>query len=342
MTSPSKIKVHIKNNHHAPNTFPNTPSGEEVFTLTRERFDAAAAEFPAVAAKLEVLIDWDLDNFTASMASAEVLVAWNLPTENLAQVAPRLKWIHITGAGVEHLAPLNWLPKGVTLVNNKGVHAIKGGEFGAMAILMLNNAMPAIIANQARAVYDSIYSTPVAGKTVVVVGVGNIGKAVAKNAKALGLHVIGVSRHGNPVDQVDEIFAVAQLGQALPRADFVFVVTPLTGETRNLVNRERLGLLKPGAGLVNIGRAGVVDYSALAEKLEAGALCGAILDVFDEEPLPVDSPLWKVPNLILTPHISSDDGNQYAALTLKLFFENMQRHINREALHNQVRTDLGY
>ena len=105
MTSPSKIKVHIKNNHHAPGTFPNTLSGEEVFTLTRERFDAAAAEFPAVAAKLEVLIDWDLDNFTASMASAEVLVAWNLPTENLAQVAPRLKWIHITGAAWSILLP---------------------------------------------------------------------------------------------------------------------------------------------------------------------------------------------------------------------------------------------
>ncbi len=342
MTSSDKIKVHIKNNHHAPNTFPNTPSGEEVFTLTRERFDAAAAEFPEVAAKLDVLIDWDLDNFTASMATAEVLVAWNLPTENLAQVAPRLKWIHITGAGVEHLAPMNWLPEGVTLVNNKGAHAIKGGEFGAMAILMLNNAMPAIIANQARSVYDSIYSTPVAGKTVVVVGVGNIGKAVAKNAKALGLHVIGVSRHGNPVDQVDEIFAVAQLDETLPRADFIFVVTPLTGETRNLINRARLNLLKPGAGLVNIGRAAVVDYSALAEKLEAGALCGAILDVFDKEPLPVDSPLWKVPNLILTPHISSDDGNEYGALTLKLFFENMQRYLNGEPLQNQVRTDLGY
>ena len=342
MTSSDKIKVHIKNNHHAPNTFPNTPSGEEVFTLTRERFNVAAAEFPEVAAKLDVLIDWDLDNFTASMATAEVLVAWNLPTENLAQVAPRLKWIHITGAGVEHLAPMNWLPEGVTLVNNKGAHAIKGGEFGTMAILMLNNAMPAIIANQARFVYDSIYSAPVAGKTVVVVGVGNIGKAVAKNAKALGLHVIGVSRHGNPVDQVDEIFAVAQLDEALPRADFVFVVTPLTGETRNLINRARLDLLKPGAGLVNIGRAAVVDYSALAEKLEAGALCGAILDVFDKEPLPADSPLWKVPNLMLTPHISSDDGNGYGALTLKLFFENMQRYLNGEPLQNQVRTDLGY
>ena len=342
MASPHKIKVHIKNNHHAPGIFPNTPSGEEIFTITRERYDAAAAAFPEVAARLDVCIDWDTDNFAASMATAETLVTWNLPTENLARVAPRLKWIHITGAGVEHLVPMDWLPPGVALVNSKGVHAVKAGEFGLMAILMLNNAVPALIENQKKAVYDSIYSTPIAGKTVAVIGVGNIGKAVAAHAKALGFHVIGVSRHGNPVDGVDEIFPVAQLDAVLPRADFVFVVTPLTEETRNLVDRRRLALMKPGAGLVNIGRAAVVDYQALVEKLETGALSGAILDVFDEEPLPADSPLWNVPNLILTPHVSADDGNAYAALTLKLFFENMRRHLNGEPLENQVRTDLGY
>ena len=342
MASPHKIKVHIKNNHHAPGIFPNTPSGEEIFTITRERYDAAAAAFPEVAARLDVCIDWDTDNFAASMATAETLVTWNLPTENLARVAPRLKWIHITGAGVEHLVPMDWLPPGVALVNSKGVHAVKAGEFGLMAILMLNNKMPALISNQKKAVYDSIYSTPIAGKTVAVIGVGNIGKAVAAHAKALGFHVIGVSRHGNPVDGVDEIFPVAQLDAVLPRADFVFVVTPLTEETRNLVDRRRLALMKPGAGLVNIGRAAVVDYQALVEKLETGALSGAILDVFDEEPLPADSPLWNVPNLILTPHVSADDGNEYAALTLKLFFENMRRHLNGEPLENQVRTDLGY
>lgn len=106
--------------------------------------------------------------------------------------------------------------------------------------------------------------------------------------------------------------------------------------------RRRLELLKPGAGLVNIGRAAVVDYQALVEKLENGALSGAILDVFDEEPRPADSPLWDVPNLIVTPHVSADDGNAYAALRLKLFFENMRRYLAGEPLENQVRSDLGY
>ncbi len=338
----NKIKVHIKNNHYSSDTFPNTAEGEEVFTITRKRYETVAAQYPDIAEKLDVFIDWDTDNFNQSMADSDVLVAWNLPTENLDKIAPRLQWIHIIGAGVEHLTPMNWLPPGVTLVNNKGVHAAKGGEFGLMSILMLHNAMPAIMHNQSSAIYDSIYSTPIAGKTVVVIGVGSIGGSVAKHAQSIGLHVIGVSRHGGQVDGVDEIFPVSQLDAVLPRADFVFVVTPLTNETRNLLNRDRLNLFKRGAGLVNIGRAAVVDYQALAEKLENGSLSGAILDVFDEEPLPTDSPYWKVPNLIVTPHVSADDGNVYVALTLKLFFENMQRYLDGAPLANQVKADLGY
>jgi len=342
MALPKKIRVHIKNNHYSPDSFPSTPEGEEVFTITQERFDVVAAEFPDVAPKLDVCIDWDTSNFTESMANTDVLVAWDFPTDDLARIAPHLKWIHIIGAGVEHMTPMEWLPDNVTLVNNKGVHATKGGEFGIMAILMLHNAMPAIISNQMSATYDSIYSTPIGGKTLVVIGVGSIGKSVAKHAKALGLHVIGVSRQGNPVDEVDEIFPVSQLDSVLPQADFVFVVTPLTSQTKNLINRERLDLMKPGAGLVNIGRAAVVDYPALVGKLKDGTLSGAILDVFDEEPLPTDSPLWHIPNLIVTPHISADDGNAYVALTLRLFFENMRHFIDGKPLVNQIDAELGY
>ena len=342
MSDDKKIKVHIKNNRHAPGTFPNTASGEEVFTITRERFNLAAKDYPKVADKLTVFIDWDVDNFAASMADAEVLLTWNLPTENLAKVAPKLRWIHITGAGVEHLTPMTWLPPSVTLVNNKGVHATKGGEFGLMALLMLHNRLPAIVTNQTRAHYDSLYSTPIAGKTVVIIGVGNIGKAVAAHAKKLGLKVLGISRHGAPHDCVDEMFCVSELDAVLPRADFVFVVTPLTEETKNLLNKKRLSLLKPTAGLINIGRSAVVDYQALSKMLKTKTLSGAILDVFNEEPLPPNSPLWRVPNLIITPHVSADDGDAYVKLTLKLFFENMQRYLNKEKLHNQVNAKLGY
>jgi len=335
-------RVHIKNNHHRPDTFPNTAQGEEVFTITRERFDAAATAHTDVASQLGVSIDWDTDSFDHHMATTDALVTWDLPTENLAEVAPNLKWIHIIGAGVEHLTPMDWLPPGVILTNNKGVHADKGGEFGIMSILMLHNHMPRIITNQAGAKYDSLYSTPIKGKTLVLIGTGSIGRAVARHAQSMGIHVIGVSRHGKKLPELDEAVSVDDLDRVLPLGDFVFVVTPLTTETTNLLDVKRLGLMKSGAGLVNIGRAGVVDYDALVDRLTTGAIGGAILDVFDPEPLPPESGLWPVPNLVITPHVSADDGNAYISLTLDVFFNNMRRLINGEALENQVNTALGY
>lgn len=342
MTSERTVKVHIKNNRAAPDTFPNTPEGEEVFTITRERYEAAAARYPEVAEHLEVFIDWDVDHFAESMATAEILLTWNFPTENLATVAPQLKWIHCIGAGVEHMLPMDWLPESVTLVNNKGVHSAKAGEYGLMTILMLHNHLPALATNQRKAHYESLYSTPIGGKTLVVVGVGSIGGAVAEHAKAIGLKVIGVSRHGKPAPGVDEMVTPEQLDTVLPQADFVFVSTPLTPETRNLLDRQKLDLLKPSAGLVNVGRAAVVDYDALLEKLADGSLSGAILDVFDPEPLPADSSFWHAPNLIVTPHVSADDGASYVPLTLDLFFRNMAHYLADEPLLNQVRPDLGY
>lgn len=342
MTQVRIVKVHIKNNHAAPDTFPNTPEGEEVFTITRERFDAAAAAYPQVAKHLDVFIDWDTENFATSMQTAEVLLTWNFPTDNLAAVAPKLKWIHCIGAGVEHLTPMDWLPDGVTLVNNKGVHAAKAGEFGLMGVLMLHNHVPALMTNQRAAVYDSLYSTPIAGKTLLVIGVGSIGGAVARHCAQLGLHVTGVSRHGRPADGVGKMVMPDALDEVLPDADFVFVSTPMTPETENLLDARRLDLLKPGAGVINVGRAGVIDYRHLAAKLEAGTLAGAILDVFDPEPLPQDSILWSTKNLVVTPHVSADDGNSYVPLTLDLFLRNMARHLDGEPLLNQVRPQLGY
>ena len=342
MDAGRRVKVHVKNNHASPDTFPPTVEGEAVFTITRERYEAEVVRYPDLAGRLDVFIDWDLDHFEESMKSAEVLVTWDLPTADLARVAPRLRWIHIIGAGVEHLCPMDWLPPGVTVVNNRGAHAAKGGEFALMAVLMLHNHLPAIVANQQRRHWESLFSTPVAGKTLLVVGTGNIGGGGARCCRAVGLHVIGVSRHGRAVDEVDEMYTSDRLDDVLPRADFVFVATPLTAETRNLIDRRRQSLLKPGAGLVNVGRAATVDYAALADNLRSGHIGGAIIDVFDSEPLPPESELWDVPNLLVTPHVSADDGDSYVPMTLELVFRNMRRYLAGEPFENVVRPELGY
>ena len=237
---------------------------------------------------------------------------------------------------------MNWVPEGVTVVNNRGVHAEKGGEFGLMSVLMLNNRMASVIENQKNTHWESLYSNPLAGKTLVVIGVGNIGGAVGQKCARLKLNVIGVSRHGRPIAEFTEVVTSDHLDQVLPLADFVLMATPLTPETRNMFNRDKQSLTKSGAGIINIGRAGTMDYEALIDNLNCGHFSGAILDVFDNEPLPPTSPLWKTPNLLVTPHISADDGCTYIDMTLDLVFENLERYFKGQELKNIVRPELGY
>lgn len=336
------VRVHVKNNRWAEGSFPNTPEGEEVFTITQQRFEDAQALHPDVVGKLAPLIDWDTDNWESSMAEAEVLLTWNLPMENLAEVAPNLKWIHCIGAGVEHMLPMDWLPEHVTLTNNKGVHAAKAGEFGLMAILMLHSHMPAIVTNQRKSHYESLYCSPIAGKTVVVLGTGSLGGSGAKMIKPLGVNVIGVNRSGRDVEGCDRCVPTAQLDEVLPLADYLLIATPDTPDTRGLMDRRRLDSMKPTAGIINIGREAVMDYDALCDKLDEGSLGGAILDVFDPEPIAADSRLWNTKNMIITPHVSADDGDAYIPLTLGLFFQNMELFLAGKPLLNPIDPKLGY
>ena len=306
------IKLHIKNNHAGPDTFPSTPESEPVFTISMERYREAAEKYPELARKLDVFVDWDTDHWAESMADAEILLTWDLPTDDLAAVAPGLKWIHCIGAGVEHLCPMDWLPPGVTLTNNKGAHADKAGEYAMMAVLMLHNRMPAILSNQRGARWESLFSTPIAGKTVGLVGVGSIGGGAARQLAKLPVHIIGVSRHGRPHPQVHEMVAMDRLDEVLPRMDYIFVSLPATPETVGLFDHPRLQSLKPGAGIVNVGRGSTFDYEALANLL------------------------------VVTPHVSADDGDSYVPITLDLFFENFGRYAAGEELINVVRPELGY
>lgn len=337
-----KIRIHVKNNRWAPGSFPNTPKGQEVFTITDEHIEAALNKKPNLKKNLEFFIDWDEDNFTKSIATADVLLAWNFPKLNLEKIAPKLKWIHCIGAGVEHLIPLNWLSNKIFLTNNKGVHAEKSGEYGLMSILMLHNHIPKIIANQSSNHYDSIYSTPINRLTIVIVGTGSLGGAAARMLTPLGPKIIGVNRHGNHVEGCNEVITSKEIDNVLPLADILYLAMPATPETNNLINRNRLNLLKKTCGIVNVGRQSSLDYEALCDKLDAGEIAGAILDVFTPEPIASDSRLWKTPNLIITPHVSADDGNSYVSLTIELFLKNLELFMLNKPLINQVEKELGY
>ncbi len=326
------IRLHIKNNR----------DGQDVFRMTPERYRDAAERHPEIAAQVEATIDFDLDNFDKSMATADALVTWDLPTAGLTERAPRLRWIHIIGAGIEHLLPLDWLPAGVVLTNNRGVHAEKAGQYGLMALLLLNNALPRLVGEQRRRRYVECFTSAITGKVLLVVGAGAMGSAVARQARGIGMRTVGVRRTPRRTPGFDEVHPVEALERLLPTADFVVVTAPATPDTTPLIDARRLALLRPEAGLVNMSRAAVVDYDALADALRRGALAGAVLDVFDPEPLPETSPLWDVPNLIITPHMSSDDALTYAPRTLDLVFANLGRLIAGKPLRNRVDPGRGY
>ena len=337
-----KIKIHVKNNHWAPGSFPTDAEGEKNFTITKEHFDQALNNFPEIKEKVEIFVDWDEDNFKTSMENSDILVAWDFPTINLKKVAPNLKWIHVISAGIEHLHPLDWMFDGLVLTNSSGAHTKKAGEYGLMSILMLQNHMTKIITNQKNNSFVSLFSNPIAGKTVVLVGTGNLGASMAKLVAPLGVNIIGVNKRGRMAEGCSKVISIDKIDTVLPDADFLYLAVPETPETKNLISKERLNMLKSTCGIVNIGRQSVMDYDVLCKKLSNNEIAGAILDVFTHEPIEKNSKLWSVPNLVITPHVSSDDNGNYVKLTLDIFIKNLKLFIENKELSNQVDKKLGY
>jgi phosphoglycerate dehydrogenase-like enzyme len=283
-----------------------------------------------------------LNTAVALVTSIDVLCDSRFPLRALGSVAPNLRWIHVTGAGIEPLLPLDWLPSRMVLTNNSGVHVEKIRESAAMMLLMLNAGLPAIVTNQCNASWQQIFSPTIAGRTVLIIGVGDMGGAVAAAARYYKLRIVGVRRSGAAHADVDRMCRPDELDDVLPLADFVVLAAPLTKDTEALIDRRRFALFKRGAGLINVGRAGLIDHEALIDALRERIISGAILDVYDPEPLPETSPLWQAPNAILMPHVTSDDEDQYLPKTLDLVFENVRRLSAGQPLLNVVDPQRGY
>jgi phosphoglycerate dehydrogenase-like enzyme len=317
-----------------------------LFHLPEHEWRAAAQRHRALAKKLRVTVGADGDILGEALKTANFLITnCPPPKERLRERAPNLQWIQTTAAGVDALLPFDWLPRDITLTNNRGAHGDKAFDAVAMALLMLQQRMAETFAHQLAREWKPLYTTPIRGKTAVIVGFGDLGRGAGRAARALGMHVIAVTRSGK-LDKsagkfADKAVTSARINSVLPRADFVVITTPLTPQTRGLISRERLDLLKPGAGFINIGRSPIVDYEALREKLDDGSLGGAVLDVFDREPLPPDSAWWNTKNTIVLPHISCDDP-RYIARLLDAWFANFARLLAGRPLNNIVNRKLGY
>jgi len=327
-----KLRVHIE----------NARKKNELFHVTRERWDAACVRHRALAQRLDASVGWDGDVLEEALKKAEIVIGVPTRRERLGERAPKLRWVHATSAGVDGFLPLDWLPPGAAFTNNHGAHGVKAEQFMCMAYHLLNSRMAEITANQHARRWRQLFSPSIAGKTALIVGLGVLGQGAARAARKMGLKVIGVSRTGKRIPQADAVHKTAALDRLLPQADYVVIAVPLTPETRHLLNRTRLDLMKPSAGVVNISRGPVVDNDSLAGKLRRGELSGAVLDVVDTEPLSPESSLWDTPNLILTPHMSCDDGEHYVDISLDLWFSNLARFVRGKPLKSRVDSRRGY
>jgi phosphoglycerate dehydrogenase-like enzyme len=259
------------------------------------------------------------------------------PRETLLE-SPTLEWIQTASAGVDHLLPLN--PR-ITVTSASGIHDEVLTDYVLCAVLMWNLHFPRFYRQQRDRVWESAELIPAAGATLSILGLGSIGRLAAVKASKLGMRVLGVkARPSTPPEGVDEVHGVERLREVAGRSDFLAVTLPLTPETRGLVGREVLQSMKPGSVLINLSRGTVVDEAALREALLKGPLRGAVMDVFEKEPLPAENPLWDTPNLVITPHTGDIQG--WREKVADLFCDNLRRRLLGEPLRNVVDPERGY
>ncbi|MHB8574035.1 MAG: D-2-hydroxyacid dehydrogenase [Dehalococcoidia bacterium] len=298
------------------------------------RPDAAAAPEPAAR------------ELAGMLHGAEAVIsAYEAPLD-LLQRAPRLRWFHTFGAGIDQYVRSGFLRPGLIFTNGSGPTAIPIAEHCLMSMLMLAKGAPAYVRQQdARSWSRAVPGSELHGKTVGVIGLGQIGAEAARLAKAFGCRVIGMRRSvGQPrehADGVDLLLGPHDLLRLLAESDFVLLAAPATPDTKALINAQTLAQMKRGACLINIARGSLVDEAALLAALQSGSLAGAALDVFDPEPLPPASLLWEQSNVIVTPHVSSASEHTMSR-QVEIVRQNLRRYLLGEPLLNVVPPERGY
>jgi len=296
----------------------------------------------ATAPGLAVEHTADRARLLALAPTADVIVGWNVPPE-VVRRAERLRWIHSTAAGVDQLLFPELLQREVLLTSSSGIHAEPLSEHVLGVLLMLSRRLHIAVRQQLARRWDrrTVLGDELGGKTLGILGLGAIGRAIAERARVFGMRVIGTRRSGAPVPHVEQVFPPEGLDEVLRRSDVLVVVLPLTPATRGLIGARELALLPPGAFLINVGRGAIVQEAALVDALRAGRLAGAALDVFEQEPLPPESPLWDLPQVIITPHVSGTTPRYYDR-AIPLFCENLRRFLRGDPLLNVVDRERGY
>lgn len=283
----------------------------------------------------------------AKAPPADAIFVCSLGRKSLEPVFPlsrQLRWVHSRSAGVERLLFPGLVESPVPLTNGKGVFSVSLAEWVVGAVLFFAKDLRRLVRNQAAEKWEEFAPEMVEGRTLGIVGYGDIGRATAARARPLGMRILALRRRpqeSRTDPLVDEVLSAEALPELLGRSDYVVVATPLTADTHHLLGRAELARLKPSAVVINVGRGSVIDERALVEALQQGRLKGAALDVYDEEPLPAGHPLWRMENVLLSPH-SADQIATWLLDATRAFLENLERFRRGEPLRSLVDKARGY
>jgi phosphoglycerate dehydrogenase-like enzyme len=288
------------------------------------------------------------DGLPQELPDTDIFVGYSLRAEQLA-AARKLKWIHSTAAGVAQLMYPELRDSGIVVTNPSGIFSVPMAEHTTGLLLALARNFPDSVRQQDLAHWSQqeLWDKPqhlieLNGQVLLIVGFGSIGREVAKRARAFDMRVWGVTRSGTgDLTHAEKILAAKDLHEALPDADFVLIAAPETAETRHLIGAPQIAQMKRGARLINVGRGSLLDEAALIQALKSGALGGAALDVTRVEPLPVESPLWKTPNLMITPHTSGVSDRLWHRQTA-ILMDLLERWFDGRELFNLVDFARGY
>lgn len=280
-----------------------------------------------------------------ALPGADVLLVWDFRAGALSSawpVADRLRWVHAASAGVNHVLTPEVLSSDVVVTNSRGVFDEPMAEYVLAMVLALAKDLPTTLDRQRERRWHHRETERVGGRRALVAGTGPIGRAIGRKLAAAGMTVTGLGRTPRATDpDLGEVLPMSSLSEILPDMDWVVLAAPLTDETRGMIDAKALAAMKPTARLVNVGRGPLVAQDDLVEALGAGRLAGAALDVFVDEPLTTSSPLWEMPNVIVSPHMSGDVVGWRSEL-VALFLDNLTRYLDGEPLRNVVDKARGY
>ena len=272
-----------------------------------------------------------------SVLSPAALAFWQIIDR-----AQNLKWMAVYSAGMDQKRYVDAMKRGVRLTSSAGAQAESVGLACVTGVLALARGVPHWLGAQQRREWSPLRGRDVPpdipGQTAVIVGIGYIGTVIARVLHAAGMKTIGIRRNAAPRAHFDQVLPPAALDGLLPTCDWLVIACPLTPETRNLIDTRRLALMKPGAGVANIARGEVIDEAALADALKARRLRHAYLDVFNTEPLPTESPLWDLPNVLISPHNAGASTGTYAR-GVEIFLRNLENYLRERAMENEASAD---